>query len=53
MTRRLLGVELLDELRAIVREPVALFFSVLMPVGFFDRNPVLDIPPSGGSHCHG
>ncbi|WP_277682182.1 ABC transporter permease [Saccharomonospora azurea] len=35
MTRRLLGVELLDELRAIVREPVALFFSVLMPVGFF------------------
>ena len=25
----------------------------LMPVGFFDRNPVLDVPPSGGSHCHG
>ena len=24
----------------------------LMPVGFFDRNPVLDVPPSGGGHCH-
>ncbi|MGH9047360.1 MAG: primary-amine oxidase, partial [Acidimicrobiales bacterium] len=24
----------------------------LIPVGFFDRNPALDVPPSGG-HCHG
>jgi primary-amine oxidase len=23
----------------------------LIPVGFFDRNPALDVPPSGG-HCH-
>jgi DNA-binding CsgD family transcriptional regulator len=30
-----LGVELLDELRGIGREPAALFFSVLMPVGFY------------------
>ncbi len=35
MIRRLLGVEVLDELRAIWREPTALFFSILMPVGFF------------------
>jgi len=28
-------VELTDELRGIVREPTALLFSVLMPVGFF------------------
>ncbi|WP_298176761.1 ABC transporter permease [Saccharomonospora sp.] len=35
MNRRLLGVELLDEIRGIVREPTALFFSILMPVGFF------------------
>lgn len=34
-TARLLGVEVLDELRGIVREPAALFFSILMPVGFF------------------
>jgi ABC-2 type transport system permease protein len=32
---RVLGVELLDELRGIGREPAALFFSVLMPVGFY------------------
>lgn len=32
---RVLGVEVLDELREIRREPAALFFSVLMPVGFF------------------
>jgi primary-amine oxidase len=30
----------------------------LIPVGFFDRNPALDVPPSGGvggeeGHCHG
>ncbi|WP_030264374.1 ABC transporter permease [Streptomyces sp. NRRL B-24484] len=32
---RIFGVELRDELRAIVREPTSLFFSILMPVGFF------------------
>lgn len=26
----------------------------LKPVGFFDHNPTLDVPPSGGAgHCHG
>jgi primary-amine oxidase len=27
----------------------------LIPVGFFDRNPALDVPPTsgGGDHCHG
>ncbi|GAA1079457.1 MULTISPECIES: ABC transporter permease [Kitasatospora] len=34
-TARVFGVELRDELRAIVREPTSLFFSILMPVGFF------------------
>jgi len=26
----------------------------LVPFGFFDRNPALDVPAStgGGSHCH-
>jgi primary-amine oxidase len=24
----------------------------LVPVGFFDRNPALDVPPASGSHCH-
>ena len=24
----------------------------LMPVGFFDRNPTLDVPPSSNGHCH-
>jgi primary-amine oxidase len=25
----------------------------LQPFGFFDRNPVLDLPrPSAGGHCH-
>lgn len=33
--RRVLGVEIRDELRAIVREPTAIGFSVLMPVAFF------------------
>lgn len=32
---RVLGVEVEEGLRAIVREPVALFFSVLMPVLFY------------------
>ncbi|MGH3949962.1 MAG: primary-amine oxidase, partial [Pseudonocardiaceae bacterium] len=25
----------------------------LKPVGFFDRNPTLDVPPSSNGHCHG
>src|SRR4051794_41827507 len=32
---RVLGVEVGEGLRAILREPVALFFSVVMPVGFY------------------
>ncbi|MFD5827853.1 ABC transporter permease [Lentzea sp. NPDC060358] len=32
---KVFGVELTDELRGIVREPAALFFSVIMPVAFF------------------
>jgi ABC-2 type transport system permease protein len=32
---RVFAVELVDDLRAIVREPTALFFSIVMPVGFF------------------
>ncbi|HEX7307276.1 ABC transporter permease [Lentzea sp.] len=32
---KVFGVELADELRGIVREPAALFFSIIMPVGFF------------------
>ena len=24
----------------------------LKPVGFFDRNPALDVPPSAHQHCH-
>ncbi|WP_086661911.1 ABC transporter permease [Lentzea kentuckyensis] len=32
---KVFAVELTDELRGIVREPVALFFSILMPVAFF------------------
>ncbi|MGW3041113.1 ABC transporter permease [Kitasatospora sp. NPDC001159] len=35
MTARTFWIELRDELRAIVREPTSLFFSILMPVGFF------------------
>ncbi|CAN5857452.1 ABC transporter permease [soil metagenome] len=35
MSARVFGVEVLDELRGIMREPTALFFSVVMPVGFF------------------
>lgn len=23
----------------------------LKPVGFFDRNPTLDVPPTSGGHC--
>jgi primary-amine oxidase len=25
----------------------------LKPVGFFDRNPALDVPPTRSAHCHG
>ncbi len=25
----------------------------LVPVGFFDANPALDVPPSPAAHCHG
>lgn len=32
---RVLGVEVAEGLRAILREPTALFFSVLFPVGMF------------------
>ncbi|SDG25856.1 ABC-2 type transport system permease protein [Lentzea fradiae] len=32
---KVFGVELTDELRGIVREPAALFFSIIMPVAFF------------------
>jgi len=35
MRAQALGVEVADELRGIVREPTALFFSVVMPVAFF------------------
>jgi primary-amine oxidase len=24
----------------------------LKPVGFFDRNPALDVPATRGAHCH-
>lgn len=32
---KVFGVEVADELRGIVREPAALFFSIVMPVAFF------------------
>lgn len=35
MTARMMRVEIRDEMMAILREPTALFFSVLMPVLFF------------------
>lgn len=35
MMTRIFSAELRDEILSIVREPAALFFSVLMPVGFF------------------
>lgn len=35
MSVRVFGVEVADELRGVVREPTALFFSIVMPVGFF------------------
>ena len=33
--------------------PVEYCGFVLIPFGFFDRNPVLDIPPTPEEHCHG
>lgn len=48
MTGRVLGVEIVDEMRGILREPTALFFSILMPVGFFALfNSLFAEQPSG------
>jgi primary-amine oxidase len=32
--------------------PVDVFSFELKPVGFFDRNPALDVPSSVARHCH-
>jgi primary-amine oxidase len=32
--------------------PVDYAGFTLKPIGFFDRNPTLDVPPSGNGHCH-
>jgi primary-amine oxidase len=32
--------------------PVEYAGFLLAPVGFFDRNPALDVPPSTNGHCH-
>ncbi len=32
--------------------PVEYAGFLLAPVGFFDRNPALDVPPSTDGHCH-
>jgi primary-amine oxidase len=32
--------------------PVDTVSFQLRPVGFFDRNPALDLPPSTSRHCH-
>ncbi len=32
--------------------PVEYAGFLLQPVGFFDRNPALDVPPAGNGHCH-
>jgi primary-amine oxidase len=32
--------------------PVTRIGFMLKPVGFFDRNPALDVPPSAAKHCH-
>ncbi len=47
---RVLGTEVGEGLRAIVREPIVLFFSVLMPVMFFGLFASLfgDLPSVGG-----
>jgi primary-amine oxidase len=31
--------------------PVDYAGFTLKPVGFFDRNPTLDVPATGGAHC--
>jgi primary-amine oxidase len=33
--------------------PVEYTGFTLKPVGFFDRNPALDVPPTRGAHCSG
>lgn len=33
--------------------PVDYAGFTLKPVGFFDRNPTLDVPPTTSGHCHG
>ena len=33
--------------------PVDYTGFTLKPVGFFDRNPTLDVPPGRSEHCHG
>ena len=32
--------------------PVDYTGFTLKPVGFFDRNPALDVPPTVSKHCH-
>jgi primary-amine oxidase len=32
--------------------PVDYAGFTLKPIGFFDRNPTLDVPPSSNGHCH-
>ena len=32
--------------------PVVRIGFSLLPDGFFDRNPALDVPPSSVRHCH-
>ena len=32
--------------------PVVTVSFWLKPVGFFDRNPAVDVPPSANGHCH-
>ena len=33
--------------------PVEYAGFTLAALGFFDRNPALDVPPSPAAHCHG
>lgn len=32
--------------------PIAYSGFMLKPVGFFEANPALDVPPASGGHCH-
>ena len=34
------------------RDAVRVRRVTLKPFGFFDRNPAIDLAPSGGDHCH-